>query len=373
MSAPPDASRGAPSGAPPAPRRPARYADAGVDVAAAEASVPALRALAEGARRPEVIGGVGAFAGLFRLGASRWRDPVLVASADGVGTKLLVAAALGRYGDIGRDLVHHCVNDVLTAGAEPLFFLDYLATAGLPQERRAEVVAGVAEACAAHGVALLGGETADMPGLYRPGDYDLAGFLVGAAERDAILDGSRIEAGDALIALPSTGLQTNGYSLVREIFGVAQGRGEAHDRAVLERPVEELGGTLGDALLAVHGSCLEAVRPLLPRLRGIAHVTGGGLPGNLPRILPDGLAARVDPASWEPPPLFGYIQRAGAVEDGEMFRVFNMGVAMALAVAPADAAGVLAAAPGSWRLGEVEPRPSGAPAVLGLPTAPPED
>ena len=355
------------SALPDAPPAAARYAAAGVDVAAAEAGLPALRALAGRARRPEVIGGVGAFAGLFRLGASRWRDPVLVASADGVGTKLLVAAAIGRYGDVGRDLVNHCVNDVLTVGAEPLFFLDYLATAGLPQERRAEIVAGVAEACAANGAALLGGETADMPDLYRPGDYDLAGFLVGAAEREAILDGSRIEAGDALIALPSTGLQTNGYSLVREIFGVAKGRGEAHDRAVLERRVEGLGGTLGDALLAVHGSFLGAVRPLLPRLRGIAHVTGGGLPGNLPRILPDGLAARVDLAGWEPPPLFGHIQREGAVGDGEMFRVFNMGVGMALAAAPADADAVLAAAPGAWRLGEVEPRPEGAPSVLGLP------
>jgi phosphoribosylformylglycinamidine cyclo-ligase len=344
--------------------RPLRYADAGVDVAAADATVDRYREAAEGATRPEVLGGVGPFAGLFQLDTSRYRDPVLVSSADGVGTKLLVAAALGRYGDVGQDLVNHCVNDVLTAGAEPLFFLDYLATAGLPQERRVEVVAGIAEACAASGVALLGGETADMPDLYRPGDYDLAGFMVGVVERDAIVDGSRIEAGDALIALPSTGLQTNGYSLVREIFDIGKGGEGDGDR--LGAHVEELNGSLGDALLAVHGSFLEVLQPLLPMVHGMAHITGGGLPGNLPRVLREGLAARVDAASWEPPPLFGYIQRMGGIEDGEMFRTFNMGAGMVLAVAADDAEAVLASAPGSWRLGEVVAS-DGEPAVLGLP------
>lgn len=344
--------------------RPLRYADAGVDVAAADATVDRYREAAEVATRPEVLGGVGPFAGLFQLDTSRYRDPVLVSSADGVGTKLLVASALGRYGDVGRDLVNHCVNDVLTAGAEPLFFLDYLATAGLPQEQRVELVAGIAEACAANDVALLGGETADMPDLYRPGDYDLAGFMVGVVERDAIVDGSRIEAGDALVALPSTGLQTNGYSLVREIFDVAKG-GEG-DRDRLDAYVEDLDGSLGDALLAVHGSFLDVVRPLLPVVHGMAHITGGGLPGNLPRVLREGLAARVDGGSWERPPLFGYIQRMGGIEDGEMFRTFNMGAGMVLAVAPEDAGAVLASAPGSWRLGEVVAS-DGAPAVLGLP------
>ena len=345
--------------------RPLRYADAGVDVAAADATVERYREAAEGATRPEVLGGVGPFAGLFHLDTARYRDPVLVSSADGVGTKLLVAAALGRYGDVGQDLVNHCVNDVLTAGAEPLFFLDYLATAGLPQEQRVEVVAGIAEACAANGVALLGGETADMPGLYRPGDYDLAGFMVGVVERDAIVDGSRIEAGDTLIALPSTGLQTNGYSLVREIFGVAKGD-EADDRAVLDGYVEELDATLGDALLAVHGSFLDVVRPLLPVVHGMAHITGGGLPGNVPRVLREGLAARIDVESWAPPPLFEYIQRMGGIEDGEMFRTFNMGAGMVLAVAPGDADAVLASAPGSWRIGEVVAG-DGEATVFGLP------
>ncbi len=349
------------------PPAPLRYADAGVDVQAAEASIGGLRLIADRASRPEVLGGVGAFAGLFRLGAGRYRDPVLVASADGVGTKVLIAGALGRYEGVGQDLVNHCVNDILTAGAEPLFFLDYLATAGLAQERRLELVAGIGAACEANGVALLGGETADMPDLYEPGDYDLAGFIVGVAERDAILDGSAIEEGDVLIALPSTGLQTNGYSLVREIFGVGKGLGAERDRELLDERVEELGGTLGEALLAVHGSFLEVVRPLLPRLRGMAHITGGGLPGNVPRMLPEGLRARIDAASWVPPPLFAHIQRAGGIEDGEMFRTFNMGIGMVLVASPPDAAAVLEAAPGSWRCGVVERRAEGAPAVAGLP------
>ncbi|MYB41358.1 MAG: phosphoribosylformylglycinamidine cyclo-ligase [Chloroflexi bacterium] len=349
------------------PPAPLRYADAGVDVQAAEASIGGLRRIAERASRPEVLGGVGAFAGLFRLGAGRYRDPVLVASADGVGTKLLIAGALGRYEGVGQDLVNHCVNDILTAGAEPLFFLDYLATAGLAQERRLELVAGIGAACEENGVALLGGETADMPDLYSPGDYDLAGFIVGVAEREAVLDGSAIEEGDVLIALPSTGLQTNGYSLVREIFGVAKGPGEERDRELLDEHVEDLGGTLGDALLAVHGSFLGVVRPLLPRLCGMAHITGGGLPGNVPRMLPEDLRAQIDAASWEPPPLFAHIQRAGGIEDGEMFRTFNMGIGMVLVASPPDATAVLEAAPGSWRCGVVERRAEGAPAVAGLP------
>jgi len=351
--------------------RPLRYVDAGVDVAAADATVARYHAVAERASRPEVLGGVGPFAGLFRLGAARYRDPVLVSSADGVGTKLLIAGALGRYGGVGQDLVNHCVNDVLTAGAEPLFFLDYLATADLAQEHRVEIVAGIGEACARSGVALLGGETADMPDLYRSGDYDLAGFMVGVVERDVLIDGARIEAGDALIALPSTGLQTNGYSLVREIFGIGKGigaeRGSERDAELLGEHVEELGTTLGEALLAVHGSFLEALRPQLPRLRGIAHITGGGLPGNVPRVLPAGLAAAIDVASWEPPPLFGYLQRAGGIEDGEMYRTFNMGAGIVLVVAAAEAEAVLAQAPGSWRIGEVVRRGEGEPALSGLP------
>ena len=347
--------------------QPLTYADAGVDVDAADATVRRYGEIARTTTRPEVLGGIGAFAALFQLDLSKYRQPVLVSSADGVGTKMQVAAALGRYGTVGQDLVNHCVNDILTAGAEPLFFLDYLATNGLPQDQRVEVVAGIGQACREQGVALVGGETADMPDLYRLGDYDLAGFIVGVAERDAIIDGSGIEAGDVLVALPSSGLQTNGYSLVREIWGIGKGLGPEHDREALEARYEELGGTLGDALLAVHGSFLEAVRPLLPQVRGIAHITGGGIPGNLGRIFRAGLAARVDAASWRVPPLFEVIQREGGIAEAEMYRTFNMGVGLVLVVSAEDAAAVTAALPDGWRLGEVVTREEGDPPVLGVP------
>ncbi len=341
-----------------------RYIDAGVDIDAAEATVLRYREIAKRAGRPEVMSGVGPFAGLFRLGA--YRDPVIVSSADGVGTKLRIAIAAGRYGTIGQDLVNHCVNDILTTGAEPLFFLDYLATADLPQERRVEVVAGMGQACAENGVALLGGETADMPDMYAPGDFDIAGFIVGVVERDAVIDGSAITPGDTLIALPSSGLHTNGYSLVREAFGVGKGDA-ARDRAVLDAEYEELGGTLADALLAVHRSYLHVLRPVLPRLHGWAHITGGGIPGNLPRIFGEEIGAVLDAGSWRVPPLFRLIQRTGNVADAEMFRTFNMGVGAVLAVAPDEADAVLAAVPGAWRIGVIVARGAGGPAVRGLP------
>jgi phosphoribosylformylglycinamidine cyclo-ligase len=333
------------------PNRPLRYADAGVDIDAAEATVARYRDIARRATRPEVMGGVGPFAGLFKLGD--YRDPVIVSSADGVGTKLRIAIAAGRYDTVGQDLVNHCVNDILTTGAEPLFFLDYLATADLTQERRVEVVAGMGKACEENNVALIGGETADMPDMYQPDDFDIAGFIVGVVERESVIDGSRIEAADVLLALPSTGLHTNGYSLVREAFGIGKGMGTDYDRRVLETSYEELGGTLGDALLAVHQSYLDTLRPVLPRLHGIAHITGGGIPGNLPRVFPDGLGARLDTGSWRVPPLFELIQRTGNVEDGEMYRTFNMGAGIIVAVAPAEADAVLAEIEGGWRIGEV--------------------
>lgn len=358
---------------PPADRPRARtYAEAGVDIPAADATVARYRAVTARATRPEVLGGVGPFAGLFRLG-DRYRDPVLVSSADGVGTKVLLAAALGRYAGVGRDLVHHSVNDILTAGAEPLFFLDYLATADLPQDDRVELVRGMAEACADHGVALIGGETADMPGLYRPGDFDLAGFIVGVAERDALLDPATIRPGDGLWALPANGLHTNGYSLVREVFGVATGGGAAHDRAVLEAAPPELGGqTLGDALLVPHRCYLPQLGPQLGRLRAWAHITGGGIAGNLARILPAGVDAVLDPASWEVPPLFRLIQRTGDVPAAEMFGAFNMGVGAVLAVAPQEEAALAAALPEAWRIGAVVAASGdgGGGVVRGLPGAP---
>ena len=349
------------------PRRSISYADAGVDIAASDATARRFGAIGRSTHGPEVLNLGGGFAGLFHLGARGYRDPVLVGATDGVGTKVLIAAALDRFDGVGRDVVNNNVNDLITVGAEPLFFLDYLATADLSQARRIEIVEGIGAACAEQGIALLGGEMADMPDVYRSGDYDLAGFIVGVVERDAIIDGSRLAEGDALVALPSTGLQTNGYSLVREIWGLGKGLGVERERAVLDERYEELGGrTLGEALLAVHGSFYPALKPLMGTLHALAHITGGGIPGNLGRPFPEALAAQVDTSTWTPPGLFALIQRAGNVDDAEMFRTFNMGAGMIVAVAPADLEATLAALPGAWRVGEVVARGSGS-AVRGVP------
>ena len=320
------------------------YAQAGVDVDAAARLVDRIGALARATRRPEVLADVGPFGGLFRL--SGYRDPVLVASADGVGTKLKLASLLGRFQAVGMDLVNHCVNDILCAGAEPLFFLDYIASGSLSDDERAAIVQGVAEACCAAGCALLGGETADLPDVYGPGDFDLVGFIVGAVERDAIIDGSSIRAGDALLGLPSSGLHTNGYSLARKVLGVGVGGDIEEERRRLERTYPGLDGTLGDALLAVHRCYYNELKPVLGRLKGIAHITGGGLPGNLPRILPEGLAARLHKGTWSVPPIFRLIQERGKVADEEMYRVFNMGLGMVLVCDPADVEAVRAPASG---------------------------
>ena len=354
------------------PRRSISYADSGVDIDAGDATARRFGAIGRGTHGPEVLSLGGGFAGLFALGPRGYRDPVLVGATDGVGTKVLIAATLGQFDGVGRDVVNNNVNDLITVGAEPLFFLDYLATADLPQERRIEIVEGIGAACAEQGIALLGGETADMPDIYRSGDYDLAGFIVGVVERDQIIDGSRLAEGDALVALPSTGLQTNGYSLVREIWGLGKGLGEGVERAALDARPEELGGrTLGEALLAVHGSFYPALKPLLhtperTRIRALAHITGGGIPGNLGRPFPETLAARIDLDSWQVPGLFRLIQREGNVTDAEMFRTFNMGAGMIIAVAPLDLDATLAALPGAWRIGEVVARGDGG-VVRGVP------
>ncbi len=334
------------------------YAQAGVDVDAAARLVERIGALARSTRRPEVLADVGPFGGLFRL--SGYRDAVLVASADGVGTKLKLAALLGRFQGVGMDLVNHCVNDIFCAGAEPLFFLDYIASGSLSDDERAGIVQGVAEACRAAGCALLGGETADLPDVYAPGDFDLVGFIVGVVERDAIIDGASIRAGDALLGLPSSGLHTNGYSLARKVFGVGLGGDAKEERARLERHYPELGGTLGDALLAVHRCYYNELKPVLGRLKGIAHITGGGLPGNLPRILPDpsagsgqALAARLRQGAWPVPPIFRLIQERGNVAQDEMYRAFNMGLGMVLVCDSSDVEAVRAQVPEAMVVGEV--------------------
>ncbi|MDP9246029.1 MAG: phosphoribosylformylglycinamidine cyclo-ligase, partial [Chloroflexota bacterium] len=279
-----------------------KYQDAGVDISRAEDALARIREKVRATKRPEVIGDIGAFGGLFRLTGT---DTVLVATTDGVGTKLELARLLDRHEGIGTDLVNHCVNDALAMGAEPLFFLDYFSTSTLDPAIFARVVGAMADACRAHGCALLGGETAEMPGMYGPGAYDLAGFLVGGVARDRILDPASVREGDALIGLPSNGLHTNGFSLARAIVAKRAQADERDERAVLDAPRPELrGGTIGDALLATHRCYLEEARALraAATVRSIAHLTGGGWEGNLPRALPAGLGAVVDRETWTVPP-----------------------------------------------------------------------
>jgi phosphoribosylformylglycinamidine cyclo-ligase len=289
---------------------------------------------------PEVLAGLGAFGGLFdaRL-LKEMESPVLVASTDGVGTKTKVAARLGRWESIGRDLVNHCINDILVQNGRPLFFLDYVASARLDPEQMAMIVGGVALACSEAGCALLGGETAEMPGVYEPGEIDLVGTIVGVVERKRIIDGSQIRAGDVIVGLPSTGLHTNGYSLARRVL-------EEMDWDV---PLAELGCSPGEALLAVHRSYLEPVQRLLSAgitIHGLAHITGGGLVDNPPRIFPEGLAAVLHRGSWPEPPIFGLIQYLGEISDAEMFHVFNMGLGMLMVVPAEEASHILQILPG---------------------------
>jgi len=310
------------------------YARAGVDLAARNNLVDRIKQVAAQASRPEVLGGVGPFGAMFALGS--YREPVLVSSTDGVGTKLRIAQIMGRYDTVGQDLVNHCVNDILTSGAHPLFFLDYIGSSDLADDRKIDVIEGMARACKAHGCALIGGETADMPGIYAPGDFDLVGFIVGVVERGDMIDASRVREGDVLIALPSSGLHTNGYSLVRKAFGIGTGGDAEADRAALSKTYPPLEEPLGEALLAVHRSYYADLKPVLPRLHGIAHITGGGIIDNLPRVLPDGLAAHVEAGSWRVPPLFTLIQAQDALSDEEMYHTFNMGLGMIIIVAAED-------------------------------------
>ena len=324
------------------------YRDAGVDLDAAERAKRAFAPLLEASGDENTLSGLGAFGGLYAVPGGLKR-PVLVASADGVGTKLKVAFLSGRHDTVGRDLVNHCVNDILVQGARPLFFLDYLATGQLDEGVAQAVVAGVSDACRENGCALLGGETAEMPDFYGVGEYDLAGFVVGIVERSRILDGSRVRPGDRLVAIRSSGLHTNGFTLARTI--VFERMGLAVDDAF---PGES--ASAGEVLLRVHRSYLDEVWPLLERglVRAMAHVTGGGIEGNLPRVLPSGLGARIDCGSWSVPNVFRQLSEAGGVTPGEMYRVFNMGVGMILIVAPEHAQTVLdALGADAWPVGEV--------------------
>ncbi len=327
------------------------YRSAGVDLDAAERAKRALKELVGRTRDRHTLSEMGLFGGLYAVPGSI-PEPVLVSSADGVGTKLKIAFLSGRHDTVGQDLVNHCVNDILVQGASPLFFLDYLATGRLEEGVVTEVVGGIAQACLENGCALLGGETAEMPDFYGRGEYDLAGFIVGIVDRNEILDGARVQAGDVLVALGSTGLHTNGYSLARKIVSEVMGLD-------LGDLIPGVGRTVEEALLAIHRSYLASLRPVLSsgRAHGLAHVTGGGIPGNLPRSLGRGLGARIFKESWQIPPLFQALQEGGGVATEEMFRVFNMGVGM-IVIVPADDAQAVAddlAAAGerSWILGEV--------------------
>ena len=308
------------------------YAAAGVDIAAGQRATELMKTAVHATFGPEVLSGVGSFGGLFDISKLKeMAEPVLVASTDGVGTKTMVAAALNRWDTIGQDIVNHCLNDILVQGAEPLFFLDYVASSKLDPEKIAAVVGGAAQACRAAGCALLGGETAEMPGVYQPGELDLVGTIVGVVDKSKMIDGRRLQAGDAIFGLPSSGLHTNGYTLARSALAGLD----------WHTPRPELGQSIGEALLAVHRPYLAEIRQLWAAevdVRGLAHITGGGLIDNPPRIFPAGLGARLHLGSWPVPPLFPLIQQQTAVFDQEMFHVFNMGLGMLLVVAAEEVA-----------------------------------
>jgi phosphoribosylformylglycinamidine cyclo-ligase len=304
------------------------YKAAGVDIDAGNETVRRIRGLARSTFTAGVLSDIGAFGGLFRLESGRLREPVLVSSIDGVGTKLKVAFMAGRHDTVGVDLVNHCVNDILVQGAAPLFFLDYFATGRLSPDVAEQVVGGMAAACRENGCALLGGETAEMPEMYRDGEYDLAGCIVGVVDRARLIDGRGIAAGDVLVGVPSSGLHTNGFSLARKIVFERCGLG-------VDSYIGELAATVGDALLVPHRSYLAMVGPILESgsIKGMAHITGGGITDNLPRVLPHGTAAVLDAASWEVPALFRWLQARGEVPADDMLRTFNMGIGLIDALA----------------------------------------
>ena len=313
------------------------YKSSGVDIDAGNETVRRIRKLAKATFTPGVLSDIGSFGGLFKLDTTSWKEPVLVSSADGVGTKLKVAFMANRHRTIGADLVNHCVNDILVQGAVPLFFLDYLATGRLSPDVAEQIVEGLASACTDNGCALIGGETAEMPGFYVDGEYDAAGFIVGAVDRERIIDGRSIKVGDVLIGLPSNGLHTNGYSLARKIaFEELKLKIDSH--------VPELGETVGEAFLRTHRSYLSAIKPLLARgqIKGMAHITGGGITDNLPRVLPQGTAARVDRTTWRVPALFRWLGESGRVPEYGLRRSLNMGIGLILVVDPKQAEAVRA-------------------------------
>ena len=310
------------------PTTPWTYTAAGVDIAAADSATSRIRDLAQRTFDSNVLSGIGAFGAAYSLAGRNLRDPVLVSSADGVGTKLKIAFAANRHDTVGQCLVNHCVNDIAVQGATPLFFLDYLSMGRLDSDVAEQVVGGISQACQENSVALIGGETAEMPDMYSDGEYDLAGFIVGAVERNGLLLGNRVESGSALLGLPSNGLHTNGYSLARKLLLESAGYS-------LDQRIDGFEGTVADEMLKVHRSYLKALQALSAEgvLQAAAHITGGGISGNVPRMLPKGLEARIYPILWKVPEVFQILQGLGSIEKVEMYRTFNMGIGMVVSVA----------------------------------------
>ena len=319
------------------------YASAGVDIGKALTLKKWIGQHARSTFGPEVLGGIGFFGGMYEF--KGYKNPILVSHVDGVGTKMKIAIALGKHNTIGTDIVNHCVNDIFTCGAKPLFFLDYMAMGNLLPEVAKDIVKGLTSACKDVGCALIGGETAEMPGIYAEGDYDLVGFIIGVIEKDKIMLGEKITAGDAVLGLPSSGLHTNGYSLVRKVFGV--------DPKALNKHCPELGSTLGEALLEPHSCYYNQLKILLPKIKGIAHITGGSFYKNIPRILPEGLSGELDSKAWSVPPLFNIIQKKGNIDRDEMYHVFNMGIGMAVVCSPEQVKPLLKKLPEAKVIGKV--------------------
>jgi phosphoribosylformylglycinamidine cyclo-ligase len=319
------------------------YAAAGVDIDLKSKVIARISRHARATLRPEVLSGVGFFGGLFEM--KGYRNPVIVSSVDGVGTKLKIASALNKFDTVGADIVNHCVNDIFTCGSEPVFFLDYVAVGRVVPDRLEALGKGLAAACKEVGCALIGGETAEMPGVYHGDDFDLVGFVVGVVEKDKIMMGDTITAGDAIVGLPSSGLHTNGYSLARRIFG--------ETAATLKKRYAVLGGTVGESLLATHTCYYNQLKPRLKHIKGLAHITGGGLVGNVPRSLPKGLAAQLDSKNWTSPPIFSLLRKKGDVDIQEMYRVFNMGIGMTVICAPESVSSLSKALPEAKIIGEV--------------------
>lgn len=340
------------------------YKQAGVDIDAGARAVSLMRSAVRSTFGPRVLADLGHFGGLYALDADAGdnsannKSQVLVASADGVGTKLKLVFALGTHRNIGQDIVNHCINDILTCGARPFFFLDYIASGKIVPEQIAEVVAGMADACRVAKCALLGGETAEMPGMYQDGEYDVAGFIVGGVQRERLILGKSIVPGDIVLALPSNGLHTNGYMLARKVLGLDTGLARARER--LNTYESKLDCTLGEALTRPHRSYLAEIAPLLDMeeqpIKGMAHITGGGLLDNIPRVLPEGCAVRLDTTTWPVPPIFCIIQERGGISPGEMARVFNMGLGMVLVVSPEHAQLVKSRVPDVMEVGKVVPQ-----------------